>query len=157
MAYTQREKTLEETYDSCLSDGFIENIDISHSNARTLMENAKTTLNSANAFTKTISKNSKEWQSIYTLTYDAIRMLAESLLAFDGINSKDDKCLFSALCIRHPELDFEWGFFEKIRAKINDINEEGLELSNKDFKEVELQMKLYIMTLTKEIEKKLAS
>jgi hypothetical protein len=150
----QREKTLEETYDSCLTDGFILITDANPDKARQLMDDAKTSFNSANILAKSISKDSKEWQNVYSLNYEGLRMLAESLLLFDGITSSDEKSIFAALCVKHPDLELDWYFFEKIRTKISD--EDSLEITNKNWKEIELQMKVYVLALTKEAEKKLS-
>lgn len=149
-------KTLEETYDSCVSDGYVENITgIDINRLKGLYENAKTNINSANIIIKSIYKDSKEWLNVYTLHYEALRMLTESFLLFDKISSTNHKCLFATLCVRYPELELDWNFFEKIITKMDNINHEDEQITHKDWKEIELQMKIYISTITKEIEKKL--
>ena len=84
-------------------------------------------------------------------------ILVESYLCFDRIKSLNHQCLFAYLCIKYPELELSWEFFEKIRTKRNGINYYGQPVTSEDWKEVELQFKLYISTIKKEIEKKIKS
>ena len=46
-------------------------------------------------------------------------------------------------------------FFEKVRTKRNGINYYGERVSYEDWKSIEVQMKIYISTLRKEITKRL--
>ena len=91
---------------------------------------------------------------MYKLYYDVLHELAESLLRFDRIKIDNHQCLFAYLCEKHPELEFNWDFFEKIRTKRNGINYYGSPVNGNDWKEVELQTILYIRKLREEIEKK---
>jgi len=71
------------------------------------------------------------------------------------VKSFNHKCLFAYLCVKHPELELDWNFFEKIRTIRNGIHYYGIAISQKDWKEVELQMNLYIKLLKKAVEDKL--
>ena len=84
-----------------------------------------------------------------------IHQLVESLLIFDKVKSTNHQCLFASLCVKHPELELSWDFFEKIRTKRNGMNYYGAPVQDKDWKEVGLQFELYINLLTKEIKKRL--
>ncbi len=104
-----------------------------------------------------LPKDSNQWNSIYKLYYDALHELVEAFLRFDRIKSDNHQCLFAYLCEKHPELDFSWDFFEKVRTKRNGINYYGTPVRYDDWKEVELQFNLYLNRLKQEIEKKIKS
>lgn len=101
------------------------------------------------------SAKNEHWNSAYKLYYDVLHILVESFLCFDKIKSYNHLCLFAHLCIKHPELEFSWDIFEKIRTKRNGINYYGQPVSKDDWKSVEIPFKIYISTLKKEIERKL--
>jgi len=112
-------------------------------------------IESANFIKKNLSKQSNQWNSVYKLYYDALHELSESYLRFEKIKIDNHQCLFAYLCEKHPELGFNWDFFEKVRTKRNGINYYGTPINSKDWKEVELQFNLYIKKLKEEIERKL--
>lgn len=149
----QHSKTLEETYDHCVAEGNIISLESDDSSsekiARSLQIIEEDLLTAQDAVTK------KRWTSAYKLYYDVLHQLVEALLLFDKVKIKNDLCLFTYLCCKHPELELDWGFFERVRAKRNYIEEEVTPLSERDWKEVELQFKLYISSLKKEVECKL--
>ena len=97
----------------------------------------------------------KRWNPAYTLYYDALHLLVESLLVLDKVKSKNHQCLFTYLCVKHPELEFDWDFFEKVRTKRNGIHYYGNPITEQDWKSIDLQLNLYISTLKKELEHKL--
>lgn len=99
----------------------------------------------------------KRWNPAYTLYYDSLHLLVESLLIFDAIKSKNHQCLFTYLCVKHPELELDWDFFEKIRTKRNGIHYYGNPILENDWKSIELQLNLYISTLKKEINRRISS
>lgn len=98
-----------------------------------------------------------QWNSVYKLHYDALHGLVEGFLRFDKVKSENHQCLFAYLCKKHPELELDWDFFEKIRTKRNGINYYGTPVNQNDWKEAELQLTLYFNKLKKEIEKKVNS
>ena len=110
---------------------------------------------SANILRKNLPKNSNQWNSVYKLYYDALHELVESFLQFERIKIDNHQCLFSYLCEKHPQLEFSWDFFEKVRTKRNGINYYGVPVDSDDWKEVELQFNLYIKKLREDIKKKL--
>ncbi len=73
----------------------------------------------------------------------------------DRIKAQNHACLFAYLCKNHEELDLDFGFFETVRTKRNAINYYGESISYGYWKSVELQMKLYISILTKEIKERI--
>ena len=102
-----------------------------------------------------LKKNSNQWNSVYKLYYDALHELVESFLRLENIKSDNHQCLFAYLCEKHPELEFSWDFFEKIRTKRNGINYYGTPVKYEDWKEVELQITIYINKLKEEIRKRI--
>lgn len=152
----RKPKTLEETYDSCLTEGHInESIEVNYDKIRSLIQNADICLRTASIVIKAISQKDKEWMSVYLNHYDSLRICVEAFLEFDKIEIPNHECLFAYLCLRHPELDFDWNFLNNARRKRNGINYYGEQLTYDDWKNSELQFKLSISALKKEISEKL--
>jgi len=76
-------------------------------------------------------------------------------LRFEKVKIDNHQCLFVYLCEKHSELDFNWDFFEKVRTKRSGINYYGVPVNYSDWKETEIQFKLYIKKLKEEINKML--
>ncbi len=150
----RKPKTAEEAYNSCLSEGYINDLKVINvDKARSLIENAETSISTAQIVMKAIGKQAKEWMGVYIGYYEALRMYTEAMLIFDKVDISNHQCLFAYLCLKHPELELDWDFFEKVRTKRNGINYYGQSTSYEDWKAVELQFNLYISTLKKEIRK----
>src|SRR3989344_6369220 len=110
-----KELTLDQTYDQCISGGNIILQDfIDDNRINSMIKIATDDLESAKSL---IKNKDPRWGSIYKLYYDVIHQLAEALLLLDKVKSQNHQCLFSYLCIKHPELELDWNFFEKIRTK----------------------------------------
>jgi len=73
----------------------------------------------------------------------------------DKVKSQNHQCLFSYLCAKHPELELDWGFFEKIRTKRNGVHYYGNPISKNDWKEIELQLGLYVNTILAALESRM--
>lgn len=145
-----------EAYKSCSAKGNIKDLsEINLDLIRTLFENANTNLSSAKIIEKSISRDAKEWMNVYTLHYESIRLYAEALLRMANITSDNHQCIFAALLTKYPELELDWGFFEKIRTKRHGANYYGEAVNYSDWKEIHVQASLYISTLKKEIEIKI--
>ncbi len=141
----------EEVYAWCLSEGnLIPQIEINLGRVKSNLSIAQENLESAK---DSILK--KRWNTAYKLYYDVIHQLVESLLIFDKVKSTSHQCLYASLCVKHPELELSWDFFEKIRTKRNGMNYYGAPVQEKDWKEVGLPFELYINLLTKEIKNRL--
>lgn len=87
--------------------------------------------------------------------YDAFHSLAEIIGRFDKIKIANHQCLFAYLCKTHEELELNWDFFEKIRTKRNGIMYYGSPATYEDWKEIEVQIQVYIITLKNHINGKL--
>jgi uncharacterized protein (UPF0332 family) len=152
----QKPKTLQETYDSCLADGYLKTSqDVDTEKITSLLENASIHLTTADIVRKALNKNSKEWMNVFTLHYDALRTYAEALLLFENVKSNNHQCLFAALCFKFPQLELDWTFFESVRTKRNGVNYYGERITYADWQAVEIQMRLYVSTLKKKVEERL--
>ena len=148
-----KELTLEEQYDKCIIDGKIlqqEKIDIHK--IRSMLDIAKDDIDSAEDMER---KEKPKWNTLYKTYYDALHTLVEAYLLFDKVKSLNHQCLFAFLCIKHPELDLDWNFFEKIRTKRNGIHYYGSHVGEIDWKEINLQIKVYIKLIQKILEQKI--
>ena len=151
-----KEKTQKEIYEKCEEEGsFIPLAEIDIEKIKSMHKIALIDFETSKEWIKNAKKESNQWNAIFKINYDVLHMLLEALVIFDKFKIKTHECLFAYLCEKHSELEFDWNFFEKIRTKRNGINYYGTSVSYKDFKEIELQIKLYIKTLKKAIEKKL--
>lgn len=140
----------------CEKEGkFIPIDDFDIEQIKSMLEIAKSDFDSAEALKNSLSKESKQWSSVYKLFYDAIHEFVEAFIRFDKIKSDNHQCLFAYLCEKHAELDLDWDFFEKIRTKRNGINYYGTPVTQEDVKEIEVQLGLYVKTLRKAVEKKI--
>lgn len=148
--------TQKEAFAKCRKEGkFIVMEEIAKEKIESTLNIADADIESANSIKKNLPKQSNQWNSVYKLYYDALHELAESFLEFEKIKIDNHQCLFAYLCEKHPELEFSWDFFEKVRTKRNGINYYGTLVSFDDWKEVELQLNLYIKKLKEEVKKKI--
>jgi hypothetical protein len=153
LTFVPKPRTVEQVYDSCLADGFIVNsAEIDLVKIKGLMENAEKSFDSAKALAKTIGKKSAEWTNVFTLHYETLKAYSEALLIFQKLRISNPICIFSSLCIKYPDLEIDWNFLERVRAKVERIGTEGAQVSYEDWKNVELQFNLYMLTLKKEID-----
>ncbi|HLC90418.1 MAG TPA: hypothetical protein VJI15_01495 [Candidatus Nanoarchaeia archaeon] len=147
----QSSKTAEEAYDRCIAENNLFPLsEIDESRVRSNLVLAKECFEGA-------KENSikKRWNAGFISSYDVLHLLTESLLIFDKIKSRNHQCLFTTLCVKHQELELDWLFFEMVRAKRNGLHYYGMLITEKEWKSIELQLKLYISTLEKEVERKL--
>ena len=148
--------TQKEAFLKCAKEGkFIITEEVDIEKIKSTVRISESDIESADYIRKNIPKESSQWNSIYKLYYDALHELTESFLRFEKVKIDNHQCLFAYLCEKHSELDFSFDFFEKIRTKRNGINYYGVPINYNDWKEVEIQFKLYIRKLKEEINKKL--
>ena len=148
--------TLDEAFKKCRRDGkFIITEGIDKERIRSTIVIAEADTESADTLKKGLQKESAQWNSVYKLYYDALHELADSFLRLDKIKIDNHQCLFAYLCQKHPELEFSWEFFEKIRTKRNGINYYGTPITFDEWNEVAFQFNLYIKKLEEEINKRL--
>ena len=152
-----RERTKEKIYSACEKEGsFVPLLEINKEQLQAIFKLSLVDLATAEDWAKKAAKESGQWNAIYKLYYDVLHGLCETLIHFDKIKARSHECLFAYLCEKHPELELDWNFFDRIRTKRNGIHYYGEPAKYTDWKEIELQVKLYISVLRKTIEKKLA-
>ena len=149
-------KTSKDTFMGCERDGFlVKQEEIDRAKIKHMLAIALADFEAAKSLIQGITKQSLQWSTIYKLCYDALHQLAEAFMHFDCIKSNNHQCLFAYLCEKHPELEFDWRFLEKIRTKRNGIQYYGEPAAYADWKSIELQLNIYNNTLKKAIEEKL--
>jgi len=146
-----KEITSEEAYDKCTAEGnFIFNLELDLDRAKTMLEIAEEQLQAAKSLVQ-----KKLWNSTYKMHYDVLHLLVETFLLCDKVKSKNHLCLFAYLCEKHPQLELDWNFFEKVRTKRNGITYYRSPVDDQDWKEVALQFQLYIDLLKKKVKEKI--
>lgn len=153
-----KEKTVQSVYDVCMAEGsFLPQVKVDVNLIATIIETAMNDFAAAKDLRKHAKPESYHWNSIYKLHYDAFHQLAEALVYFDKIKVKTHECLFAYLGQKYPELEFSWEFLEQLRIKRNRSIYYGESLKYLEWKNIELQLQLYITTLHKSIQEKLSS
>ncbi len=143
--------SVEEVYDWCVAEGGI--IPLQEGDRDKVAACVKIAAEDLLSAKEAIAK--KRWNSAYKMHYDVIHQLVEAYLALEKVKIKTHLCLFAYLCTKHPELELNWDFFERIRTKRNGISYYGTPVSEQDWKEVALPFDLYIRLLREKIEQKL--
>jgi hypothetical protein len=148
--------TQDEAFTKCKKGGnFIVTEGVDKEKIKSTRVIAEADIESANTIKKGLPKQSNQWNTVYKLYYDALHELAESFLRFEKIKIDNHQCLFAYLCQKHPELEFNWEFFEKVRTKRNGINYYGTPITFSEWNEVEIQFNLYIKIIKEKINKML--
>lgn len=151
-----KERTLDNVYVACEKEGSftpLAKIDIGQ--LKSMVGIALVDFESARGWAKETPKESGRWNAIYKIHYDVLHALAEAFIMFDAVKAKTHEALFAYLCKKHNGLLLDWGFLEKIRTKRNGSIYYGSPIGYKDWKEIELQMNVYINAMKKAVEKKL--
>lgn len=148
--------TQKEAFLKCKRDGkfvIVEEIDIEK--IRATLEIAEGDVESAEILKNGLPKESKRWNSVLKLYYDALHETAEAFLRFERVKIDNHQCLFAHLCERYPELELSWEFLEKARTKRNGINYYGTPITQDDWKELEMNFLLHLRKLKEEAMKRL--
>jgi uncharacterized protein (UPF0332 family) len=149
--------TQEEAFKKCEKGGrFIPRKDVDILKIKSMAEIAEGDLEASKKIKKDLPKKSRLWSSVYKLAYDALHELTEAFLYFDKKKFDKHQCLFAYLCKKHPDVELDWAFFEKVRTKRNGINYYGTQMVQEDWKEIEVQINLYIDTIRKAVKKKMS-
>ena len=147
----QQFRNIEEAYDICLTQGnIIPTEEIDHDRIRLTLRLIEEDIETAKD-----AMQKKRWNSTYKSNYDILHQLTEAFLRFDRIKVKTHLCLFTYLCLKHPELELNWDFFERVRTKRNGSLYYANPITEQDWKEVSLPFNLYINQLKNKIKEKL--
>ena len=104
-------------------------------------------------FNKSLIKlENPSWRVIFNAFYDVFRELCDILMNFKHQKISNHQGLFVFIVLNFKDLEFDWEFLEKIRTVRNKNKYSGLDISKHMWKEVEMQLNLYISALKKEIE-----
>lgn len=153
-----KEKTLQSVYDVCAAEGsFLPQVKVDINLITTITETAMNDFAAAKDLRKQAKPDSNHWNSIYKLHYDVFHQLAEALAYFNKVKVRTHECLFAYLCREYPELEFSWEFLEQLRIKRNRSVYYGEPLRYPEWRNIELQLCLYINALHKIIREKLYS
>lgn len=149
-------RTMKEVFDWCERDGKFEPLEeVDVDRIKTMFDIAKSTLDFVQMGMKGLKKESPQWSAVYANYYSVIQILCDAMMLLDRMKSSNHQCLFAFICSKHPELELDWEFFEKIRTKRNGIHYYGVPALYADWKEIEVQIKLYIQTLHRGVEDQL--
>jgi len=138
-----KSKTQEQAYDQCVADGmFLPQNTVELARIKAMLVIAEEDVASI-----TDLKVKGRWNTLYKLSYDVLHTLAEALILHDKVKCANHQCLFAYLCTKHPELELDWNFFERLRTRRNGIHYYGETITAADYKASEVQLTLYIKTL----------
>ena len=150
------DRTLTGIFKGCTVEGsFTPLAKIDVDQVQSMVSVAMVDFETVNEWSKKATKDSGQWNAIYKLAYDVLHALSEAMLVFDKTKARTHECVFAYLCQKHPELELDWNFFELIRTARNRSIYYGKPITYEDWKNIELQVKLYIKTLKSEIDKRL--
>ncbi len=151
----RNERTQKIIFQKCSAEGsFINLSQVDTELIKTMRDIALLDLNTLKKW-NTGEKTGGDWNALLKIGYDILHTLAEALIQFDKIKAERHECLFAYVCEKHPELDFDWNFLDKIRTLRNRSIYYGKPASYDDWKSIEFQLNLCINTLKKAIEEKL--
>jgi hypothetical protein len=151
-----KHRNQENTYGGCTVAGsFLPLAKVDLQQIQSMLKLALGDLTAAKELVKITSKESAGWNVIYRIHYDVLHAVAEAYIHFDKIKARTHECLFAYLCVKHPQLELDWNFFDKVRTKRNGSMYYGESATYQDWKGIELQINLYIKTLKKAIEEKI--
>lgn len=150
-----KEKTSKEVFEMCEKDTkflFQEEIDI-----RKIKAMKRLAENDLDAVTQIMEKGKERdfVNIVYKIHYDCLLALVEAFLRFDQIKSTNHQCVFAYLMEKHPELELEWNFFEKVRTKRNGSVYYGQQIIFQDWNSVKVQMLLYLKMMNNRLEIKI--
>lgn len=152
----RKERNRNSVYNACLEEGsFLPVAKVDYEQIRAMLKVALTDFDSVKQWEKQTQIDSGQWNAIYKLAYDVLHALAEAFLLLEKVKARTHECVFAHICEKHPEFEFDWNFFEKVRSKRNRSIYYGEPANYNSWNEIELQIKLYINTLKKAIEESL--
>ncbi len=144
-----REKTAQQIYEEFKAEGEFRPSEI---NLEEINKIKNIALEDAKYIEFLLKQEKINWRVIYTISYDVMRSLCESLARLKGLKISNHQGCFAYTCIEFPELELDWSFFEKIRTTRNRIKYEGTDINKENWKQIELQIDIYTKTIKKKIE-----
>lgn len=147
---------LETTYDICLSRGFYRDTDgIDAELIKVLRESCERNIKALKELSNLAKKDSGVPELLFKEYYSLLNKMIRTFMLFDKVYTEDDKAANAYICLRHPELEFEWEALETLRLRISAMEYRGQILSIDEYSRFKLQIDLSISTLKGKIEDKL--
>lgn len=147
-----REKTFMDVYNNFSKDGEYK---ITEINKEMIQKIRDAAIDNADYIDFLLKQNKINWRVIYVLYYDVLRELSQALILTRGIKVSNHQACFAYICKNFSKLELDWNFFEKIRTTRNKNKYEGKEILKQNWKDIEVQIKIYASTIKKEIDKRL--
>jgi len=152
----KEERTHASIFQKCTNEGsfrVLSEIDIDL--IQTLYNIAMRDLKTVKKWSAQTGEKDEDWNIILKAGYDVLHCITEAFIYFDKIKVERHECLFVHIIEKHPELDFDWNFLDRIRTVRNRSIYYGRPATYEDWKSIEFQLNLYINTLKKKVEEKL--
>jgi len=147
---------LEKVYDVCVSEGNIKDKGvIDHELIHSLIERVEEALKRQRLISGIYEKKSKNFTFTLCDNYSIIRMLIDALLYFDKVHIHNHQCSNAFICIKRPELEFDWDILETIRILRNGAEYEGRKISEEQWNQVKTQLTIYIKSLMQLVKEKI--
>jgi len=141
-----KERTPEQIYDSLLSEGAYAEGNLDKNEISKVHRLAMEDYNYGKML---ITFPNPNWRVIFNVHYDVLRELCDQLIRFKKIKTSNHQGVFAYIVLKYPELDFDWSFFELVRTMRNKNKYLGTDISKENWKAVEFQMNLCIISLDK--------
>lgn len=149
-----KEKTPEEVYDLSLTDGLYEEAGLDKEEISKVLKLTTEDYEFGKGLRKIDNPN---WRVIFNINYDVLRELCDQLMRFHRQKISNHQGLFAFIILKFPELELDWNFFEAMRNMRNQNKYKGADITADMWKRMEMQTDLYILTIKKEIKKRLAN
>ena len=147
---------LETTYDICLSRGmYRESDDLDFELIKDLNSSAEKNLRSLKELSNLIKKDTGIPELLLKGYYFLLNKMIRIFVLFDKVYIEDDKAANAFVCLKHPELEFEWESLETLRLRLSSMDNRGQALSPDEYSRFKLQIDLGISTLRNKIDSKM--
>ena len=103
-----KSEDLQETYNKCESEGFIQfRKDIDKDLVESLLNSALQGIRRLTMYNNKYEKETHNYGFLFTEKYDILRKLIDAFLLFYKVRSSNHQCSNAYLCIKHKELEFD--------------------------------------------------
>ena len=147
-----KERSPEQVYDEFATQGLYEEANLDKNEVKKVLTMAMEDYEFGRSLRE--FKN-PSWRVIFNINYDVLRELCNQLMRFERQKISNHQGLFAFIVLHFENLTLDWSFFENLRTIRNKSKYQGLDISKEMWREVELQVDLYILAIKKEIKKRL--
>ncbi len=149
-----REKTPKEVYEELSAKGEYEEAHLDKAETEKVIAMALEDYEYGKRFRAAPNQN---WRVIFNIHYDVLRELCDQLMRFRQQKTSNHQGLFAFIVLNFREMELDWNFFEMIRNIRNRNKYRGRDIMREDWKIAEAGFDVYILSLKKELEKRLKS